>query len=151
MFIPQLKYVCKCCVVLVIAVILDVFLGWAVISTLSPRFTVLGKFGRMLFLPIETIAVELCVALVIIGMFGGKWIGGPPITGFILSVVYYMGWFFLPIISMHRPNFDFLTLLIFLGLPLVVVGGGLVYTKCSTSLKSGINLKGDTVVGGQKT
>lgn len=118
------------------AIILDVFLGWAVISTLAPLLSAFGKFGVILMLSTETIGVELCVAALIIGVFGGKWIGEPTITGFILSGVYYMVWFFPSAISTHRLGFDLLTLLIFLGLPVVIIVGGLIYTKVC---KSAIN------------
>lgn len=136
MFMPKFKYVYKCCAVIAMSIILNVFLGWAVIYTLSPLLTAFGKFGTMLMLSIETIGVAVCVVSLLIGAFGGKWIGGHPITGFILSGIFYMGWIFPFAIRSHRPNFDFLTFLIFLGLPIVIITGGTIYTKIC---KSAIN------------
>jgi hypothetical protein len=126
MLLPKFKFVCKCCGVLAAAIFFDVFLGWAAISTLAPRTS--GKVGTVLFICITTIGVELCVVLLIIGMLGGKWIGRPAITGFILSGVYYMGWYF-P--TMTSAKFELLTFLNLIGFPVAVILGGLTYTKFS--------------------
>lgn len=139
LLLPQLKHVCKCCTILITAIVVDVFLGHIMIVTMSmltSQLTALGKFGTLLMIFMNSIVVELCVVCFIIGLLGGKWIGGRPINGFILSGVYYVCWFVPPTTSEHPPEFDFLTFLIFLGLPLVVIMGGLIYTKVCKSVSS---------------
>lgn len=128
--LPQLKHLYKCCAILVAAVIVDIFLGHIMVLKLAPLLTTFGKFGAIFMILVESIGVELCVVSLIIGIVGGKWIGGRSINGFILSGVYYLYWFTIAITE-HPPEFDFLTSLMILGFPLVVTVGGLTYTKVS--------------------
>ena len=132
MFLPQLKFVCKCCAILIAAIIMEVFLGLIIMLKLVPLLTTFGRFGTISAIVIGTIGVQLCVASLVIGIIGGKFIGGKPLNGFVLSGIYYL-YFFTIGITQHPPELDFLTILLFLGLPLVVILGGLIYTKTCKS------------------
>ncbi|MEN6383987.1 MAG: hypothetical protein ABFD79_02185 [Phycisphaerales bacterium] len=124
----KIKYICKSLVVLIFAIIFDTFLAWAVNSMLMYLESFNSKIYYYLYLLSNQI-VELCVVFCVIGILGGRWIGKPIITGFILSGIYYIGWYMYPMITTRPPKFDALTVFTLLGIPIIIVLSGLTYAK----------------------
>ena len=128
----QLKILSKCFIVLVTAIVVDTFLGHILMLIMIPLLVSFGKVSTIIGVVIGTIGMQLFIASLVIGVFGGKFIGGKPHIGFALSGIYYLCYLAIAITE-HQPGFDLLTFLMFLGLPLVVIVGRLVYKKSSKS------------------
>jgi hypothetical protein len=128
MYWQILKRIFKCGVVLLAVILLDILVGHlATMLNINLELVSKGIIGTRLYLFLLTVGLPTCSAVLAIGILGGLWLKEKPLIGFILSALFTL--FSISFFMKRILNFDFLTFLVFLQMPAVILAGGCTYRK----------------------
>jgi hypothetical protein len=123
----SLKYICKSFGIVVTAMTCTVLVQSVTALKVYPLLTGLGRFGILSALVIDIIGVSVLIAALVVGLIGGKHIGGWLWNGFLLSGIYYLCYLALSYpLTGANPKIVVIKMLAW---PLVVVAGGLIYSR----------------------
>jgi hypothetical protein len=126
MLTDSLKYVCKCLGIVIVAVAGSVLVGAVVVLKMYPSLTGLGRFGILSALVIDIIGIPVLIAAFVVGLIGGKLVGGWRWNGFLLSGIYYLC--YLAFYPWTGANPKLVVMMVF-AWPLAIIAGGLMYSR----------------------
>lgn len=130
-----IKCILKCAILLFLLVFFQsVLVSWVMGLTAGP-LSDLGDTGVLIMLFLLSVLSPVISVVLVIGVLGAVWIGGKRQIGFTLATVVSLI-YLVALATRQTISFDIRGFIILLGIPAVILSGGLTYGKvCKFKMK----------------